>query len=290
MRVTIPRMLADLLIDFYKLRQTLLLLLTSVLSYLIAADSSFSLRTLLLLSLAVFLAVAGSTGLNMYLDRDVDAVMPRTARRLLPSRRLTRDEALLASFVPLGVGIALAFSIGVYVGLAGVLGSLIYLLCYTVILKRRTWLSPLVGGVAGGAPAFGGYMAHPGADLVVALFLLALVALWSSLHIWFISSFYLEDYVRARIPMLPVVRGPRSVGLASLGVTVVLLLSFYLVSVRGALEEWVFKGLLALWSPLLLIETLYSLNPSRGLARVAYKYLSPCLGLSFILLLLGRLL
>lgn len=287
--VVVLARLTEILVDFYKLRQTMLLLFTSLISYLIAAGPHFSPRTLVVLGVAVFLTVAGSTGLNMYLEKDIDALMTRTAKRVLPSRKLKENEALLASLVPLGIGIALAFSLGKYVGVAGVMGALVYLLGYTLILKRRTWLSPLVGGIAGGAPAFGGHLAHQGADLSMALFLLALVALWSSLHIWFISSFYLEDYIRARVPMLPVVKGVRSVGPASLLVTILLLLLFYLAFARKLIEEWVYKGLLTLWSPLILVELLYTLKPGRTLARLAYKYLSPCLGLSFLLMLLSKL-
>ena len=68
----------------------------------------------------------------------------------------------------------------------------------------------LIGGIAGGAPAFGGYMAYPEASIIDALFFMLIVSLWATIHIWFISTYYKEDYVKARIPMLPVVKGEKT--------------------------------------------------------------------------------
>jgi protoheme IX farnesyltransferase len=190
----------SVVVELFKLKQTVRLILTGIFAYLIAAVGDSSLIVLAKLTISMFLTISGTTGFNMVLDRDIDALMFRTRSRPLPDGRLSVSESLFYSIIALMLRLLIACWINAYVLIAGLTGFLIDILLYTYLLKRKTWISVLIGGIAGGAPAFGGYMAYPGASIIDALFFMLIVSLWATIHIWFISTYYKEDYVKARIP------------------------------------------------------------------------------------------
>ncbi|MEM0458150.1 MAG: protoheme IX farnesyltransferase, partial [Sulfolobales archaeon] len=193
--------------DLFKLKQSSLLIFVGILGYLIAAVYNLNLPTLLLIILSLFLTVGGTTGFNMVLDADIDAIMMRTRNRVIPSNMISKREASVISGVALVAGLLIAWIISPWFFIAGVLGFLIDIGVYTLIMKRKSWLSVVLGGFAGGMPAFGGYLAYANYPDINSIGLLLIVALWSSPHIWYISSYYIEDYIRAGIPTLPVVKG-----------------------------------------------------------------------------------
>ncbi len=152
---------------------------------------------------------AGAAGaINMWYERDIDAVMKRTCGRPLPMGRIRPDDALafalvLSAFSVMTMGLAVNWLA------AGLLAAanLFYVFVYTVWLKRRTPQNIVIGGAAGAFPPMIGWAAVTGdlSALPVALFLL--IFLWTPPHFWALSLFANEDYRRANIPMLPVVAG-----------------------------------------------------------------------------------
>jgi protoheme IX farnesyltransferase len=155
---------------------------------------------------------AGASGaLNMWWDRDIDAVMRRTARRPIPSGRVSRDEAL-------AIGVVLsAFSVvmlALFTNLlaAGLLAFTIffYVVIYSVWLKRATPHNIVIGGAAGAFPPMIGWAAATGGVSVESVMMFALIFLWTPPHFWALALFRNEDYARAGVPMLPVMAGDRS--------------------------------------------------------------------------------
>jgi heme o synthase len=160
--------------------------------------------------LAVALGSGAAGAINMWYERDLDALMARTANRPLPQGRVAPDDAL-------GLGVLLSiFSLLLmavatnYVAMA-LLGAaiLFYVFIYTIWLKRRTPQNIVIGGAAGAFPPMIGWAAATGDVSAVGIALFALIFLWTPPHFWALSLYRSEDYRRAGVPMLPVVAGPR---------------------------------------------------------------------------------
>ena len=154
---------------------------------------------------------AGACGaINMWYDRDIDALMRRTRNRPIPAGRMPPGAAL-------GFGITLATAsvllmfLAVNTAAASVLSLsiLFYVFVYTMWLKRRTPQNIVIGGAAGAFPAVIGWAAVTGSVSMVPLVLFAIVFFWTPPHFWSLSLYASEDYARAGVPMLPVVAGGR---------------------------------------------------------------------------------
>ena len=155
---------------------------------------------------------AGAAGaINMWYDRDIDAVMRRTSRRPIPAGAVQPGEAL--SFgVTLAVGSVLVMYLATNAVAAATLAIsiLFYVFVYTMWLKRRTPQNIVIGGAAGAFPPVVGWAAVTGHVGVYPLILFLIVFLWTPPHFWSLSLYACGDYARAGVPMLPVVAGPRT--------------------------------------------------------------------------------
>lgn len=166
------------------------------------------------LALAAILCItiaAGAAGaINMWYDRDIDAVMRRTQKRPIPSGRISADGAL-AYGVLLAVGSVALMGLATNWLAAAVLGGsiLFYVVIYTMWLKRRTPQNIVIGGAAGAFPPLIGWVAVTGSVEVLPLVLFAIIFMWTPPHFWALSLWAHQDYQRAGVPMLPVVSGAR---------------------------------------------------------------------------------
>jgi heme o synthase len=193
-----------------KPRIILLLLITTSTTMIVAAPHHLGLRVLLLTLLGGTLAAGSANAVNMYFDRDIDAVMRRTCLRPVPAGRLHPTQAL-------GFGIATGLlSIAVMAGGVNLLsaalstaGLLFYVGVYTLWLKRSTPQNIVIGGAAGAVPPLVGWTAATGHVALPAVVLFAIVFLWTPPHFWALALGKTEDYRAAGVPMLPVVRGDR---------------------------------------------------------------------------------
>ncbi|MDE2517435.1 MAG: heme o synthase, partial [Rhodospirillales bacterium] len=160
------------------------------------------------LSIAVGAGAAGA--INMWYDRDIDAVMRRTANRPIPAGRI-EPAAALGFGITLAVASVLVMALATNLAAAFVLALSIcfYVLVYTMWLKRRTPQNIVIGGAAGAFPAVIGWAAVTGSVDVVPLVLFAIVFFWTPPHFWSLALWANADYQRAGVPMLPVVAGAR---------------------------------------------------------------------------------
>ena len=155
---------------------------------------------------------AGAAGaINMWYDRDIDAVMRRTARRPIPAGRIAPAD-VLAFGVTLGVGSVLVMGLAVNLVAGGTLAFSIafYVFVYTVWLKRRTPQNIVIGGAAGAFPPVVGWAAVTGSIDTMSLLMFAIIFFWTPPHFWALSLYAHADYERAGGPMLPVVAGARA--------------------------------------------------------------------------------
>lgn len=154
-------------------------------------------------------AVSGSAhATNMVLDRDIDAAMERTVHRPLPAGRIHPAGALTFAAVLLVAGTWLLLAVSGWLAAALTVAAwLWYVGIYTIWLKRRSAQNIVIGGVAGAAPPLIGWAAVTGELAAPAWILFALVTLWTPTHFWALAIGTGQDYARADVPMLPVVRG-----------------------------------------------------------------------------------
>jgi len=201
----IRRVLADYA-TLTKPRVQSLLLFTTITTMYVAGDPSLGLVALTCLGGA--LSAGGAGAINHYFDRDIDALMKRTADRPVPSGRVAPGNAL-AFGIALGVAsfALLSLTVNVLAAALALSGLLGYVLVYTVWLKRTTPQNIVIGGAAGAVPPLVAWAAVTGSLDWSALYLFAIVFYWTPPHFWALSLLMKDEYERAGVPMLPVVRG-----------------------------------------------------------------------------------
>jgi heme o synthase len=165
-----------------------------------------------LLGSVAILAIAAGAGaagvLNMWYDADIDAVMARTAKRPIPRGTISRAEALTFGLVLAGSAVAvLGCTLNVEAAALLAFAIFFYVIVYTAWLKRRTPQNIVIGGAAGALPPVIGWAAATGDIALEPFILFLIILLWTPPHFWALSLNRTDDYVRAGIPMLPVVAG-----------------------------------------------------------------------------------
>ena len=160
--------------------------------------------------LCIAVAAGACGAINMWYDRDIDAIMHRTRNRPIPTGRI-EPGAALGYGVTLAVGAVVVMYLAINLAAAVVLALSIafYVFVYTVWLKRRTPQNIVIGGAAGAFPAVVGWAAVTGSVDLVPLILFAIVFFWTPPHFWSLALFANADYQRAGVPMLPVVAGAK---------------------------------------------------------------------------------
>jgi protoheme IX farnesyltransferase len=154
------------------------------------------------------LASASSAAINMYLDRDIDALMTRTKKRPIPSGRVEPRHALVFGIVLGAIAFAqLTLTVNLLAAALSTAGILYYVFIYTMWLKRLTPQNIVVGGAAGSIPPLVGWAAVTGHVGLTALLLFLIVFVWTPPHFWALALLKKEEYARVGIPMLPAVRG-----------------------------------------------------------------------------------
>jgi protoheme IX farnesyltransferase len=191
-----------------KPRIVLLLLITTVPAMLLAAEGVPSPWLVVATLVGGALAAGSANAINMYLDRDIDAVMRRTRQRPLPAHAIAPEHALRFGFVLGAIAFhLLAITVNVLAAVLALSAIAFYVFVYTMWLKRTTAQNIVVGGAAGAVPALVGWAAVTGTLAWPALVLFAIVFVWTPPHFWALAMRYADDYSAAGVPMLPVVRG-----------------------------------------------------------------------------------
>ena len=160
--------------------------------------------------LCIAIAAGACGAINMWYDRDIDAIMRRTRNRPIPAGRI-EPGAALGFGITLAVASVLVMGLAVNLVAAGVLALSIgfYVFVYTIWLKRRTPQNIVIGGAAGAFPPVIGWAAVTGSVDLIPLILFAIIFVWTPPHFWSLALFANDDYRRAGVPMLPVVAGAK---------------------------------------------------------------------------------
>lgn len=160
--------------------------------------------------LCIAIGAGASGAINMWYERDIDAVMSRTKLRPLPQGRVNPDEAIsfgvVLTILSVGLmGLALNWTAAALLAFA----SFFYVFIYTIWLKRRTPQNIVIGGAAGAFPPMIGWAAVTGHVSIESIMLFTIIFLWTPPHFWALALYKNADYKKAGIPMLPVVSGER---------------------------------------------------------------------------------
>ncbi len=184
---------------------TFLVVITTVVGFYLGSRGPLDWMLLLNTLCGTMLVAGGTAALNQYIERDMDAVMRRTASRPLPSGVLQPRQALIFGLASIVLGAAwLALAANALASIVALATSLLYLCLYTP-LKTRTTLATAVGAIPGALPPLIGWAAAHGSLSLGGWVLFAIVFFWQFPHFMAIAWMYREDYARAGIRMLPVV-------------------------------------------------------------------------------------
>lgn len=254
--------------------QTGLLLSTGLAGYMTARCPVTHWYELLGLGASLFLAIAGSTILNMWYDRDIDSIMNRTHHRPLADGRIAPAEALRLGLVLSLLGVGLAALMSPLYGLIVFAGLFFDVAVYTLWLKRRTCWSIVWGGIAGGMPILAGRAYGLGCVDGVGILLALAVLFWIPTHILTFSLRYHADYRAARIPTFPSTYGA---GATRTTIAIASVLAALAIGVAGILigVEWGFVRLLAVLSAGLFLLAIASVfQPTERVNFGLFKYAS----------------
>jgi protoheme IX farnesyltransferase len=241
-----------------------------------------SMWTLLFLIISGALASMGSSALNHYYDRDIDKLMQRTSKRPIPSGKLLPERVLLYGLLLCVVSVSLAvLTLNVVTAAMIALGIFIYVVIYTMWLKRNNPSNIVIGGFAGSAASMAGWSSATGSVDLLGFLVGLLVFLWTPAHFWCLAIKARDEYLTVNVPMLPVLVGNQKTATYIFYNTALLLpysLSLYLFGL-GVL----YTTIAAISGSLMLIYH-YRLakEPTPEFAWKAYKVTAPYLVVIFV--------
>ncbi len=268
-----------------------LLLLTTIAAAFIAAHGWPGLQTLLVISIGGYLSAGAGNAINMIIDRDIDGKMQRTLSRPTVTQKIPSSHALafalacaFGSFAILWAGANL---LSAMLSLAGLT---FYVVVYTLLLKRRTWHNIVIGGAAGAFPPLVGWAAVTGTLSPLALFLFAIIFMWTPAHFWALALLpsVRSDYKAAGVPMLTVIRSDK------MAVTQIVMYAVLtaIVSLLPLVGGWVGLPYIAVAVVLNLFLIVKSAQLFAGVDRPralsAYKYSMLYLALLFVAMAVDR--
>lgn len=278
-------------LELTKLRIVTLLCFTTVTTMVVAAGGLPDFLKLIYTLVGGILASGGSSAINQYIDRDMDAKMARTARRPIPSGRIAPANALAfgVALVLWSVVILAAF-VNLLTAALAFIGAIYYVVLYTLVLKRNTVVNILIGGGAGAFPVLVGWSAVTNTIGFEALLLFAIVFYWTPPHSWALALLVNKDYAAANVPMMPVAKGEQVTKVQILLYSIQLLMITLLPTFFGVLG-WVYFVLAVLLGGGLVWKSVQLLQlGSKKMARSTYKYSTAYLAFLFLAMIVDVLL
>jgi protoheme IX farnesyltransferase len=235
------------------------------------------------------MAAGSANCINCYIDRDIDQIMGRTARRSLPSGRVEPRQALYFGAI-LGVGafIILTAFVNLLSAVLACSAILFYVFVYTLGLKRTSAQNIVIGGAAGAVPVLVGWAAITNGLSLPAIWLFAIIFYWTPPHFWALSLLIQKDYEKARIPMLPVVMGEAETRRQILLYSLLLLAVTLVLFAMRAMGYFYLAGALLLGGGLIYLALRLWLDHSKKWARTLFWYSNMYLAAIFAVMVLDR--
>lgn len=263
--------------------QTGLLLSTGLAGYL-SAHTAPDMGVLLGLSASLFLAISGSTILNMWYDHDIDTVMNRTHNRPLAVGKVSQKEALWLGLILSLAGVSWALMMNTLYGWVVFAGLFFDVIIYTIWLKRRTCWSIVWGGISGGMPILAGRVLAIGQVDLIGLLLMMAVLFWIPTHILTFSMRYFDDYKAARVPTFCSSYGFETTRAIIAFSAIIAAASIGVAGVMIGVQAGALRLMAVLSSGLLLLSFASIFHPSERVNFSLFKYASVYMLASMILL------
>ena len=174
--------------------------------YLAPGDGNLILQIIAVLCIAIGAGASGA--INMWYDRDIDAVMSRTQTRAIPSGKVTAEAALTFGILLAGGSVmVMGLAVNWVAAILLMVTISFYVFVYTIWLKRRTPQNIVIGGAAGAFPPMIGWAAATGTVSIESITLFTIIFIWTPPHFWALSLYKSDDYKAAGVPMMPLVHG-----------------------------------------------------------------------------------
>jgi protoheme IX farnesyltransferase len=254
--------------------QSGLLLATGLAGYMSARCPVLNTGTILGVAGSLFLAIAGSTVLNMWWDRDIDAKMGRTQKRATSSGAVDEKEVLRLGLILSAIGVGWAVTIDAFYGLIVFAGLFFDVVVYSIWLKRRTAWSIVWGGVSGAMPILAGRTLGLGYVDWIGLTLALGIIFWIPTHTLTFSMKFAKDYASACVPTFPSTYG-LGVTRAMIAISSLLAAASMIIAGIGIGMDWGFLRLLGVLSGgLLMLAVATTFKPSERVNFGLFKYAS----------------
>lgn len=269
--------------------RVMVLVVFSGIAGLVAAPGSLHplLAFVAILTLAVGAGAAGAV--NMWYDRDIDAVMTRTANRPIPSGRIAPENARdFAFFLMFFSVLLLGVAVNWFAAALLVFAQWFYAHFYTVILKRRTPQNIVIGGAAGAFPPLIGWAAVTGNIALEPFLYFLIIFLWTPPHFWALAIVSNEDYKRAKVPMLPLTHGVAHTRVQMLVYTLILWPVSVLPAILGSAGNLYLAGSFVLGGLFTLSAIQVMRLKTERSARLMFAYSILYLFLIFALVMIDR--
>lgn len=266
--------------------QTGLLVSTGLAGYMSARCPVLNLSTMLGLLLSLFASISGSTILNMWWDRDIDAKMGRTQKRPLASGKISPNEALRVGLALSVFGVGLAVIMDPLYGLVIFAGLFFDVVIYSMWLKRRTCWSIIWGGVSGGMPILAGRALGMGGIDWIGVVLALGILFWIPTHILTFSMKYFNDYKDAQVPTFPSTYGFGTTRVIIAVSSILAAASMALASLGIGMEIGYLRIYAVLAAGLLLLALSSVFRPNERVNFGLFKYASLFMLSSMLLMML----
>jgi len=277
---------------FYALtkpRVVSLIVFTAVIGMFLATPGMVPPQVLLAATLGIALVAGAAAAVNCLVEQKIDAVMPRTRARPLPSGELSPLQTLVFAGMVGGLGLWVLVHfvnpLTMWLTLATFVG---YAIVYTVILKPMTPQNIVIGGASGAMPPVLGWAAVTGEVTTEALLLFLIIYAWTPPHFWALALYRTEEYAKAGLPMLPVTHGKRYTRLQVLLYTLILF-GVSLLPFASRMSGWLYLAAACVLGAIFIgyAIALYARYSDR-LARRAFRYSIAYLALLFAALLVDH--
>ena len=253
--------------------QTGLLLMTGMAGYL-SAHADIHWNSFLQMIPSLFLAISGSTILNMWWDRDIDAKMKRTHKRPISAGQVTPDEVLRLGLIISMIGIGWAFWVNFLYGLVVFAGLFFDVVIYSIWLKRRTCWAIVWGGISGAMPVLSGRVLAVGRVDPIGVLLAAAILFWIPTHTLTFSLKFFDDYKNAGVPTFPSTYGNQFTRVAIATSSILAGLAMSVASIWIGVAEGILALIIVLSAVLLFLAATVVFNPSDQTNLRLYKYAS----------------
>jgi protoheme IX farnesyltransferase len=236
-----------------------------------------------------YMSAGAANAINMVIDRDIDLSMARTSTRPTVTQSIPSRNVLLFSFIMATSAFTLLWTVAnLLAAVLALSGLVFYVVIYTMMLKRRTWQNIVIGGAAGAFPPLVGWAAVTNDLPPLALYLFAIIFVWTPVHFWALALLLKDEYAAAGVPMLPVVKGDRNT-VIQIGIYAVITFVVSLVPFLMPQVGWIYAGTAVVLN-VILLYLCYQLyrQTSRPRASKLFHYSMVYLAILFLMLAVDR--